>query len=223
MAVLGIMVVGGLMYGWHKVKETAKSKGIDLNDLTETHHESGRRLDACALLTKEELSQITGIHIERTEGGGKSAHSRCTYFSSDAPEKAADAATEAIKHLQESGSTGNAQADQEKAIKEVGAITRAMASTGAKGMVTSIEVQTEDAKSAMAAFKIAMGLMTAGMEKNNALREDIKGLGDEAIMGPLASMFMFRKGDVAVSIDGRGLTGGRDVEIAIAKNIAGKI
>jgi len=35
------------------------------------------------------------------------------------------------------------------------------------------------------------------------MREEIKGVGDEAISGPLLSLFMFRKGDVSVQVDAR--------------------
>jgi hypothetical protein len=97
-------------------------------------------------------------------------------------------------------------------------------------MVISIETESDNAKAAMAGFKIAMAAMTGGgvapkgkEEEMKVLREDIKGVGDEAIMGPLASMFMFRKGNVAVMIDGRALTGGRDMQIAIGKRIADKL
>ena len=102
-------------------------------------------------------------------------------------------------------------------------MVRGMVGSQSNGLVLSLELETENAKAALAAFKLAMGMMTAGMEKSPALREDIQGLGDEAVVSPLGSIFAFRKGDVAVTIDGRALPGGRDSEIAIAKRIAGKL
>jgi len=218
--------VGALWYGWHVVKQTAASKGIDIDGITETRHGPVRRVNACDLLSKEELSQMVGMNVERAETQGKSTHSTCAYYSSSAIDKSSDAATDAIKRIQERKDSGDTNADQEKALKDIGSIVRGISGVSANGLVVSVEVETENAKAAMAGFKIAMGLMTGGGgggEQTKALREDIKGVGDEAIMGPLASIFMFRKGDVAVTIDGRALTGGRDMQVAIAKRIADKL
>ena len=224
LAFLGMAGVGALWYGWHVVKQTAASKGIDIDSITETHHGPVRRVNACDLLSKEELSQMVGMNVERAETQGKSSHSTCAYYSSSAIDKSSDAATDAIKRIQERKDTGDTNADQEKALKDIGSIVRGISGVSANGLVVSVEVETENAKAAMAGFKIAMGLMTGGAgEQTKALREDIKGVGDEAIMGPLASIFMFRKGDVAVTIDGRALTGGRDMQVAIAKRIADKL
>lgn len=228
LAVLGFLFFGALWYGWHKVKQTAQSKGIDIDSITETQHGPARRLNACDLLSKDELSQIVGFKIDRTEGTGTSTDSKCTYFSEGAIDRSTDAVTEAMKRMKEDKDTGNSSADQEKAMKEVGTIMRGMAGSQANGMVVQTEVVTENPKGAMAAYKIAMGLMTMGVQKDQEkvakmMREEIKGVGDEAMMGPLGAMFMFRKGNVAVMQDGRGLTGGRDMQIAIGKKIAERL
>ncbi len=225
-ALLGFMFVGAIWYGWHKVKEKAADNGIDLNELSQTQHGPRRRLNACSLLSKSELSQLVGMNIDRVEGDkSASTHTKCTYFSESAIDKSTDAATDALKRIQDGQvSGGNTPAEQEKAMKEVGNIMRGISGTAANGMVVSVEVETDNAKATMGAFKIAMGILTVGdKEHHKVLREDIKGVGDEAIMGLMASIFMFRKGDVAVSIDGRGLTGGRETQIEIGKRIAARL
>jgi len=66
--------------------------------------------------------------------------------------------------------------------------------------------------------------MQGGDKKNKAaMTENIQGVGDEAISGPLLSVFMFRKGDVSAQLDSRLCPGGRDAQIAIAKNIIAKL
>jgi hypothetical protein len=81
----------------------------------------------------------------------------------------------------------------------------------------------------MAGFKIGAGLGAAVVGQDaapaakTALREEDKGVGDEAMFGPLLSLFMFRKGDVSVQLDARTLPGGRDTEITIAKRILSKL
>jgi hypothetical protein len=227
LAIIGMLFAGLVWYGWHKVKQTAASNGIDLNGITETQRGPARRLNACDLISKDEISQIVGIPIDRVEGGRPGVKSTCTFYSSAAPDQSVNAAGEAIRKLQES--KGNTPEDQQKAMAELGKVVRGFSGSQANGFVVSIETDSDNAKGTMAAVKIAMLAMTGGMvdkTKENEmkmLREDIKGVGDEAIMGPLASLFVFRKGNVAVTIDGRALTGGRDMQIAIGKRIADRL
>lgn len=81
----------------------------------------------------------------------------------------------------------------------------------------------------MAGSKLGVGISAAVVAKDAkpearaAMMEEVKGVGDEAVFGPLKTVFMFRKGDVGVKIDGRTLPGGRDTEIAIAQRIAAKL
>jgi hypothetical protein len=97
------------------------------------------------------------------------------------------------------------------------------------GLCLGIGIDSESAKAGMAGFKLGMGISSALVMKGAdpgakaAMFEEVKGVGDEAISGLLGSQFMFRKGDVAVSLDARLLPGGREVQIAIAKLIAAKL
>jgi hypothetical protein len=97
------------------------------------------------------------------------------------------------------------------------------------GQVLTITVDSANAKAAMAGFKIGLGLsgaavMQGGDAKSKALMsERVQGVGDDAVAGPLLSVFMFRQGDVSVQLDARMLPGGRDAQIAIAKRIISKL
>ena len=231
LALMAFLAIGAVMYGWHKVKQVAAEKGVDLNSFSETQRGPARRLDACALLTKEDLSHILNLPIERSEGTGRSTHSTCGYYSDEAAQRGADEAAAAIKKLQESSKSGSAAADDAENLKNLGTMVRGMTGTAGVsqgGPMLNIEVQSEGAKAAMAGFKLGIGLMTGvvsgGEERTRkALREEVKGIGDEAMFGPLLSMFMFRQGDVAVQIDARTLPGGRDTVLAIARQISAKL
>ncbi len=231
LGVMGLLAAGGVWYAWHKVKQVAMSKGVDLNGLTETHHGPTRRVDACALLTKEDLSQILSLNVERSEGTGKSSHSTCRYYSSGAQQRAQNEALAARKKLAEESTGGNT--DEAAKAREVGnmirGITGAVGGTGDDPMLT-IEVESGSAKASMTAFKLAMGLTGAAVKSQggsggapNLVSEDVKGVGDEAMFGPLLSLSMFRQGDVSVQIDGRMLPGGREAQIAIAKRIFSRL
>ncbi|MGB2888449.1 MAG: zinc ribbon domain-containing protein, partial [Candidatus Acidiferrales bacterium] len=99
MVFLGVLLAGTIWYGWHKVKQTVASQGIDLSTVVDRG--AGRQFDACELLTKEDLAQILNLAIERSEGTGRSTHSTCRYYSSAAQQRGADEAAAAFKKLQQ--------------------------------------------------------------------------------------------------------------------------
>ena len=235
LGLMGVLAIGGVWFAWHKVKQAAANNGIDLNSFSETRRGPVRQFDACELLTKEDLSQILNLNVERAEGDGLSTHSTCRYFSSGAQQRSLEEAAAAKKKLEEETKAGNSKADQSVVINDVGNMVRGI--TGAagpavgetNGLMLTIGVDSENAKAAMAGFKLGMGLTGAIVMKGAdpegkaMMREEVKGLGDEAISGPLLSLFMFRKGDVSVQLDARLLPGGRDAQIAIAKRIISKL
>ena len=235
LGLMGVLAIGGVWFAWHKVKQAASNNGIDLNSFSETRRGPARRLDACELLTKEDLSQILNLNIERVESTGRSTHSTCRYYSSAAQQRASDEAAAAMKKLQEETKTGNSKADQSAVINDFGNVVRGIAGAAGpavgetNGLLLTIGVDSENAKAAMAGFKLGVGLTGAIVMKGAdpegkaMMREEVKGVGDEAISGALLSLFMFRKGDVSVQLDARLLPGGRDAQIAIAKRIISKL
>jgi hypothetical protein len=230
---LGMVAVGGIMYAVHRAKQAiASTTGVDLNSFSEQRHGPARRLDACALLTKDDLSQILNLPVDRAEGTGLSTHSTCKYYSAAAQQRGSDEAAAAVKKLQESGKSGDSNANTEQQLANLGNMIRGITSAAAGAgdeAILSIETESDNAKAAMAGFKLGMGVATIGMGKDAdpaakaAIRQDVSGVGDEAMFGPLLSLFMFRQGDVSVQLDGRTLPGGRDAQIAIAKHIASKL
>ncbi len=70
---LGVVAVVGVVYAVHRAKQAiASTTGVDLNSFSEQRHGPARRLDACALLTKDDLSQILNLTVDRVEGSGMS-------------------------------------------------------------------------------------------------------------------------------------------------------
>ena len=234
LCLLGVLAIGGVWFVLHRVKQAAANNGIDLNSFSETRRGPARRFDACELLTREDLSQILNLNIERAEGDGRSTHSTCRYYSSAGQQRASDEAAAAMKRLQEE-TKGTSKADQSAVINDFGNMVRGIAGAGApalgesNGLVLTVGIESQNAKAAMAGFKLGVGLTGALVMKGAdpagkaMMREDVQGVGDEAISGGLLSLFMFRKGDVSVQLDARLLPGGRDAQIAIAKRIISKL
>lgn len=222
LGVMGVLFMGGIWYVAHRVKVKAAENGINLTDLSDRPGPA-RRLDACELLSKAELSQILSVPVERVEGGGSSTHSTCRYFSAAAEQKSSDDAAAAMKHLQEAKTTGNGEPTPEQTMKELGSVIRGVTVPAGNGQILSLEVDTVGAKASMTGFKIGVGVMGKSVGIKQGGGEILNGIGDEAAAGPLGSLFMFRKGDVAVQLDGRTLPGGQDTEVAIAKRILAKL
>jgi hypothetical protein len=235
LGLMGVLAIVGLWFALHKVKQAAANNGIDLNSFSETRPGPARQFDACELLTKEDLSQILNLNVERAEGDGRSTHSTCRYFSSGAQQRAIEEAAAAKKKLEEESNAGNSKADRSAVINDFGNMVRGITGAagpavgGTNGLLLTIGIDSENATAAMSGFKLGMGLSGAIVMKGAdpdakaMMREEVKGVGDEAISGPLLSLFMFRKGDVSVQLDARLLPGGRDSQIAIAKRIISKL
>jgi len=235
LGLLGVFVIAGVWYAVHKVKQEVKqaaaSQGIDLSAISQSHRGLVRTFDACALLTKEDLSQLLSLPVERAEGSGKSSNSECRYYSSQAQQRGQAEALAAKKKIEESKS-GNA-ADQAQNVRDIGNLIRGV--TGAAGAMNNaptltISIDSANPKAMVAGFKTGMGLTGLAMKSQvgsggapNLVTEDVQGVGDEGVFAPLFGMSVFRKGDVAVSIDGRMLPGGREAQIAIAKRIFSKL
>lgn len=235
LGLMGVLAIGGAWFALHKVKQAAANHGIDLNSFSETRRGPARQFDACELLTKEDLSQILNLNVERVESTGRSANSTCRYYSSAAQQRGSDEAAAAMKKLQEETKAGDSKTDQSAVIKDFGNMVRGIAGAAGpavgetNGLVLTVGIDSENAKAAMAGFKLGMGLtgaivmQGADPQGKAMMREEVTGVGDEAMSGPLLSLFMFRKGDVSVQLDARLLLGGRDAQIAIAKRIISKL
>ena len=82
-----------------------------------------------------------------------------------------------------------------------------------------VQIHWMDGKTAVTAQRLAGKLLGGG----DSGFEQLKGVGDEAWMAPLASYLTFSKGDVGVEIDLRLIPGERDKAIRLAQRIAGRI
>jgi len=231
-----VLAVAGVWYVVHKVKQEVKqaaaSQGIDLSSFGETHRGPVRTFDACALLTKEDLSQLLSLTVERAEGSGRSSRSECRYYSSQARQRGQEEALAAKKKIEGESKSGNA-ADQAQNVRDIGNLIRGL--TGAAGAMNdapmlTLRIDSANPKAMVAGFKTGMSLTGFAIKSEvgsggapNLVTEDVPGVGDEGMFAPLFGTSVFRKGDVAVSIDGRMLPGGRDAQIAIAKRIFSKL
>jgi hypothetical protein len=98
--VMGIMATAGLLYVGYRVKNRIEKEAASLRHDTSrpapasvaaAAEGTGRRVDACSLLSKEEASQILGVAVERTQGkegsgqAGRTRGRRCRSSSPPSP------------------------------------------------------------------------------------------------------------------------------------------
>jgi len=235
LGLLGVLAIAGVWYAVHKVKQEVKqaaaSQGIDLGAITQTHSGPVRTFDACALLTKEDLSQILSLPVERAVSSGKSATSSCEYYSSQAQQRSQEEAAAVAKKIAAQKPSDN-PADKAQGARDAGDLFSSIAgAAGAmnNGPILTISIDSESPGAVVGGFKMGTGFGIADrLSKNlggapNLVTENVPGVGDEGVYAPMLGWSVFRKGDVAVIIGARALPGGRDVQIAIAKRIFSKL
>jgi hypothetical protein len=83
----------------------------------------------------------------------------------------------------------------------------------------AVTVSWENGPQAMSMLKGVLGANSAGVKTT----EDLAGIGDQAVMGPVDSFLAFVKGQAEVQIDLRQIPKGRDKGVAMARAIAGRL
>lgn len=228
--VIGVLVILGILGGvglyWaaskvkDKVQEAAQMSGVDLEKLaSQGSGSSSEGGDGCWLLPREEAERLAGLTIVRAEPNPEADPSKltCQYFADpDELRKAAQVqADEAMKEMKRTeGSSQTAGAQQlEKLTK--GIIAGAAAAETGNGLVFELAVRKSGGKTDWAGVSIAgkaMGMM-----------QPVSGLGDQAMMAPMAISIYSLKGDSFLELTMPGLPGSREKGVAIARAILGRL
>jgi hypothetical protein len=229
--VLGVLLLfaiiagAGLYYAAIKVKDkveqVAAQSGVDLEKLASqgSGSSSSEGGDGCWLLPREEAERIAGFRIVRAEQNpdGDSSKLTCQYFAD--PEelrKSAQAQTEsAMQALKSSKGANQAAGLQELEKFTKGMLAGTAGGQNSNGLLFEIAVRRGGGQSDWAGVSIASGAL-GGMEK-------IAGVGDQALMAPMAVSLFVLKGDSFIEITLAGLPGGRQKGIDIAKAICGRL
>jgi hypothetical protein len=210
--VIGAIGAIGIGYVAHRVKNkvesAAKHYGIDPS---RPAGPSARRVQVCSLVTREEASRILGGEVERMEPEGDSS---CQYFGkAPTPEERERQLVDAQRALKD-GRSGEGPQAVENLVKALGS------GMAAGGPFFSITVDWEDGRAMLGAMKFVTD--TAGGNATK-MSERLSGIGDEAILGPMASTLIFVKGATGVQIDLRMVPNGRERGIEIAKIVADRL
>jgi len=222
-ALLGMISVAGVIYAGYrlknKVEQSAKDHGINLHDLASSPNNTGRHLDPCALLTKEEAEQVLKTPIVRADRAGEV----CSYYTKplSAEERQANV-QKAFEELQKKAPAADSRPAESTSeqVREsgIGDLARQIAGAANDGSAPLFTVTyTENGKQQIAAMKIAIGAVGGKLASESL--EELRGIGDEAILGPMDSMLVIEKNGAGVSIDMRQLPKAKQLAIAMARRI----
>lgn len=230
--VVGVLVILGILGGvglyWaaskikDKVETAAAEQGVNLKELAEqarSDASSSEGGDGCWLLPEDQASQLAGLAIVRAEPDPDADSSKltCRYYAD--PEelgKLAQAETSAAMQAMKSSKGTNQAADIQQLERFTkGMIAGAAQAQNAEGLVFEVSVRRGGGKSDWAGVSIAGGAL-GGMEK-------IPGLGDQAVMAPMATGIYALKGDNFLELTMPALPGGRQKGIEIARAVLGKL
>ena len=169
--------------------------------------------DPCALLTPAEVTEITGVPIERTERKSDS----CEWYANAAAQqqKSADSVRATLGTLAkpEPKSASDGVLDMENLLKGIGG---AIAPTKPLFAAT---VHWDGGDTAEGMLKGTIAFSAAGQPGGGL--EPVEGLGDRAFIGAMGTLFYVRKGPTLVLFGAMGIT--RQQEIALARKFLSKM
>lgn len=230
-AIIVLGAVGGyLVYRKAKqvVSSAAESAGISLPQ-SNSSSAAARSLDPCRLLSREEAEQITQVRYQSATSDGAAASSTCVFTPVPlSPEEQQAQMTKALEALKQKANSPNPDADAAASRGDANALsresgmnefTRAFVGgmSGAGGRL-SLAWHGGDGAGQISAVRIALKALSGDMK----VSEELKGIGDEAVIGPMDMMMVIRKGADAVVIEYGG-PGGRQVLVELARRVASRM
>lgn len=200
--------IAGVAYVAYKAKnavqQAAKREGIDLGELMAEGKKGSLRGTPCSFLSASEAGEVLGVNITRAEDEG----GKCNYYAQRSPESQSKSVEDAYGKMK--GAKGG------EGAKEFERLTKEIVAGAVDPNAPYLTVEyNQDGKTAMTGYKIAM----RAMGQNDRL----EGVGEEAFVGPMASVLMFLKNGVAVQLDLRQIAGGREKGAELAKRIASRL
>jgi hypothetical protein len=163
--------------------------------------------DVCALLPAKEVTEITGLPIERVE----KKPDGCEWYAPAAAQqqKGADTVRDTFKQL-----SAKEPKSAEEGVKRMGDLLNGLqGAVGPNKPVFAVTVQRKDADQAEAVLRTTVSM-------NGGHVDAIEGLGDRAFGGPVGVFFYVRKGPALITFGG---IGSREQTIALARRIVPRI
>jgi hypothetical protein len=202
---LGLMSAAGLYYAAGRVKSRLLS-AAGMASVTEGIRSAAvSKIDACSLLSKEELGQALGIPVERAEAVTDGGEPGCAFFASS--EALQRLARESLSKVPEQAKAAEAKRQVKgdnplanlntPAIQGLEGIVKAFGAAGEAqqggGKVFSFTVDPKFKADSWPLFQKTMSAIPGF--------EPLAGIGDHAMLGPFGHVMYVQKGGVKVTLD----------------------
>jgi hypothetical protein len=205
LGVLGLMSAAGLYYAATRVKSRLLSAAGVARATEHGRSSAGSKIDACALLSKEELGELLGIHVDRAQPIADGGEPGCAFFAS--PETlrqlARDSLSKAPEQVKTAEAKGRVKGDNPLAnvntstIQGLEGIVKTIAAAGdasqGGGKVFSFTVDPKFDAESWPLFLKTMSVVPGF--------EPLAGVGDHALMGPFGQILYVQKGNVKVTLE----------------------
>ena len=220
-----VFAVGAGIYGVHLLKKKVKEKtamytggavgGSDTVAVTDGN--------SCALLSKEELAEVAGVVVERTQEIREGEKPGCAYFTNPA----------AFAELQKAAME-QAKRDSEEASKKPGPKTdnplELLKDTNKlEGVVKTFGLSQADKDGRLFAFTVDRDFGRGNWATLRATMsaipgfEDVEGAGDHAMIGSFGHTLLVLKGDGLITLETNNIPDARAKGAEIGRRIAGRM
>lgn len=202
--IFGVLVIAGagaVWYGVHWAKNkvrtysAAVTGGANPNQVVVAHG------DTCRLLAKEDLQQILGVAIEKTEEITEGDTPGCAYFTNT------DGFTQLRKMAMEEARRDSERASKKPAPKTDNPLELLKNTKDLEGTIKTLGMQQPAKDGQVFSFTVDR---TSGSEAWTTMRgemavlpgfEEVQGVGDHAMVGTFGHVFMALKGNTIVALN----------------------
>lgn len=220
-----VFAVGAGIYGVHLLKKKVKEKTAMYTGGAVGESDTVAVTDgnSCALLSKEELAEVTAVVVERAQEIREGENPGCAYYTNPA----------AFAELQKAAME-QAKRDSEEAAKKPGPKTdnplELLRDTNKlEGVVKTFGLSQADKDGRLFAFTVdrdfGRGNWTTLRATMSAIPgfEDVEGAGDHAMIGSFGHTFLVLKGDGLITLETNYIPDARAKGAEIGRKIAGRM
>jgi hypothetical protein len=220
-----VFAIGGTIYGVHYLKNKVKEKagmytGGAVGGSDTVAVANG---NLCSLLSKEELAQVTGVVVERTQEIREGEKPGCAYYTNPA------AFAELQKAAIEQAKRDSAEAAKKPGPKTDNPLELLKDTNKLEGVVKTFGLSQADKDGRLFAFTADRDF---GRRNWTTLRatmsaipgfEDVEGAGDHAMIGSFGHTLLVLKGDGLITLETNYIPDARAKGAEIGRKIAGRM
>ncbi len=227
LGVLGLMSAAGLYYAASRVKSRLLSVAGMARATEHGRPAPASKIDACALLSKEELGEMLGIQVDRAQAVADGGEPGCAFFASPAAlqQLARDSLSKVPEQVKAAEGKGQVKGDNPLAnvntstIQGLEGIVKTIGAAGdasqGSGKVFSFTVDPRFDAESWPLFLKTMSVVPGF--------EPLPGVGDHALMGPFGQILYVQKGNVKVTLELTNVPDAHGKGVALARKIISRL